>query len=381
MIDNATLLIAIAFSSAALMGALLIGWMNSRAETYLAYGSAGIGLVVIAMVLLGFRNGEVGLFHLLAPYTLILSGFGLIYGASRLFRDTANSVRPAVVVWAISLILLAVPLFAGLSGIGVFNLNLMGGIIMLLCAVEYWRGRHESPAALVSNAVLYTLCAISFFACSVMIALDGHLVLQAIPDNWAERFNSIMSLVGLTGIGAITLTLHHSRAARKHRHEANTDSLTGLLNRRALFDRFENLDLPAGTAVLMFDIDHFKQINDRFGHAGGDSVIRHFGAILHNNMRSDDAVARIGGEEFCAILEPMLVEQAKQIAERIRADFEQTPTRRAMESIPATVSVGVAVSGEGENFSSVLNRADDALYRAKGSGRNQVTTATLRLIA
>nr|WP_314258300.1 GGDEF domain-containing protein [uncultured Devosia sp.] len=381
MIDNATLLIAIAFSSAALMGALLIGWVNAKAETYLAYGSAGIGFVVIAMVLLGIRNGQVDLFHLLAPYTLILTGFGLIYAASRLFRDPQASVRPAFITWAISMVLLVVPLVAGLSGVGVFMLNLTGGAIMLLCAVEYWRGRIESPAALVTNAVLYTLSGVSFFCCCVMIALDGQLVLTAMPDNWAERFNSIMSLVGLTGIGAITLTLHHSRAARKHRHEANTDSLTGLLNRRALFDQFEKQDLPAGTAVLMFDIDHFKQINDRHGHAGGDSVIRHFGTILHDNMRSDDAVARIGGEEFCAILKPMAVEQAKQIAERIRADFEHRPTRHVIEPISATVSVGVATTGVGESFSAVLNRADDALYRAKHGGRNQVTSATLRLIA
>lgn len=381
MIDNATLLIAIAFSSAALMGALLIGWVNAKAETYLAYGSAGIGFVVIAMVLLGIRNGQVDLFHLLAPYSLLITGFGLIYAASRLFRDTTASVGPALVTWIISMALLVVPLMAGLTGVGVFMLNFTGGMIMLLCAFEYWRGRAESPAALISNAVLYSLSGISFFCCAVLIGLDGHLVLHDLPDNWAERFNSIMSLVGLTGIGAITLTLHHSRAARKHRHEANTDSLTGLLNRRALFDQFERQSLSAGTAVLMFDIDHFKQINDRHGHAGGDAVIRHFGVILHDNMRSDDAVARIGGEEFCAILKPMPVEQAKLIAERIRADFENRPTIFLAQAIAATVSVGVATSGSGESFSSALNRADDALYRAKDSGRNQVTTATLRLIA
>ena len=381
MIDNATLLIAIAFSSAALMGALLIGWINARTETYLAYGSAGIGFVVIAMVGLGIRNGAFGLLYLLIPYVLILTGFGLIYAASRLFRDPANSVTPAWIAWAVSIVLLVVPLLMGLSGVGVFSLNVTGGMFMLLCAREYWLGRAESPAALISNAVLYTLSGISFFACAVMIALDGQLVLTALPDNWAEWFNSIMSLVGLTGIGAITLTLHHSRAARRHRHEANTDALTGLVNRRALFERFDNEDLPSGTAVLMFDLDHFKQINDRHGHAGGDSVISHFGSMLRQNTRQDDTIARLGGEEFCAILQPMPIENAHAIAERIRADFEARPALRGMEEITATVSVGVTISGEAENFSAVLNRADDALYRAKHSGRNRVTAAPPRLIA
>jgi diguanylate cyclase (GGDEF)-like protein len=157
--------------------------------------------------------------------------------------------------------------------------------------------------------------------------------------------------------------------------------IPGLLNRRALFERFERLDLPVGTAVLMFDIDHFKQINDRHGHAGGDEVIRHFGTILRDNMGSDDVVARIGGEEFCAILQSMAIDEAKTIAERICNDFEVSPARLVFETIPATVSVGVATSGAGESFSSVLHRADDALYRAKDSGRNQVTVAVLRLIA
>ena len=381
MIDNATLLIAIAFSSAALMVALLIGWLNARGETYLAFGSAGIGFVVIAMSLLGLRVGYLDFFLLFVPYALILTGFGLIYAASRLFRDAASSVRPAVIAWSVSLFLLVVPFFAGLSGLGALSLNATSAVLMMLCAQQYWMGRAESPAALITNTILYALCAASFAACAVVIGLDGHMVLQAVPDNWAELFNSIMSLVGLTGIGAITLTLHHSRAALRHQHEANTDSLTGLLNRRALFERFERLDLPVGTAVLMFDIDHFKQINDRHGHAGGDEVIRHFGTILRDNMGSDDVVARIGGEEFCAILQSMAIDEAKTIAERICNDFEVSPARLVFETIPATVSVGVATSGAGESFSSVLHRADDALYRAKDSGRNQVTVAVLRLIA
>ncbi|SEQ04910.1 diguanylate cyclase (GGDEF) domain-containing protein [Devosia sp. YR412] len=381
MIDNATLLIAIAFSSAALMVALLIGWLNARRETYLAYGSSGIGFVVIAMTVLGLRNGSLDFWLLFTPYALLLTGFGLIYAASRLFRDRSNTVWPAAVVWALAMLALTLPLAFGLTGVGVFNLNAVSAIFMLLCAWEYWLGRRESPVALIANAVLYVLSAASFVACCVMIAIDGQLVLTAMPNNWAERFNSIMSLVGLTGIGAITLTLHHSRAARMHRLEANTDSMTGLLNRRALFDRFERRELPLGTAVLMFDIDHFKQINDRHGHAIGDAVISHLGAVLRSNMRDQDAVARIGGEEFCAVLQPMSVDQAKIIAERIRGDFELSPARLVSGTFPATVSVGVATSGTGESFSSVLNRADNALYRAKDDGRNRVTTATLRLIA
>jgi diguanylate cyclase (GGDEF)-like protein len=131
----------------------------------------------------------------------------------------------------------------------------------------------------------------------------------------------------------------------------------------------------------MFDIDHFKLINDRQGHAAGDAVIRHLAAILRDNLRDDDCVARIGGEEFCAVLLPMPVDHAKAVAERIRADFEAAAVRVIAEAVSATVSVGVATSGIDESFSSVLNRADTALYKAKDNGRNRVTSASIRLIA
>jgi diguanylate cyclase (GGDEF)-like protein len=138
----------------------------------------------------------------------------------------------------------------------------------------------------------------------------------------------------------------------------------------------------SGIAVLMFDIDHFKQINDKRGHAAGDAVIRHFAEMLRLHLRDSDAAARLGGEEFAAILPPLPLEQARIVAERVRLAFELSPTRFVSETIPATVSVGLAICGPEEPFSSVLNRADDALYKAKNNGRNRVTTApAVRLIA
>ncbi|KQX40124.1 hypothetical protein ASD04_05650 [Devosia sp. Root436] len=381
MIDNATLMIAIAFSSGALMLTLVLSWLNARRDGYLISWAIGLAFVVFALAALGLRNGRYDLWVQLGPFVALISGMALIHVGTCQFRTGSVSRLTAALLWVATMLATSLPFLFGLSGIGTIALNLSCATYMILAGYQYWAGRAEAPLPLVSGAFLFVLTGVSFLACAALLAVEGRLVLTTPPNNWAEQFNSIMAIVGLTGIGALSLTLNQSRATRRHRLEAQTDSLTGLLNRRALFDRFGKAELPVGTAVLMFDIDHFKQINDRQGHAAGDAVIQHFAHILRQNLRDDDCMARIGGEEFCAVLQPMAVDRAKAIAERIRADFEQATIRLVSESVRATVSVGVATGGVDESFSSVLNRADAALYRAKDSGRNRVTAAPLRLIA
>jgi diguanylate cyclase (GGDEF)-like protein len=381
MLDNASLLIGIAFSSASLMVALLIGWMNARQQSYLVHGAAGIGLVVLALLIMGLRDGRYDLLVQLIPFSALLAGFSLIYAGSRLFRDPHASLRPALLVGFAAIILTAIPLIAGYSGIGTIALNLGGAVIMFLCGTEYWRGRRDMKVPMVANATLYTLVSLSFLACSAVLVWEQSWVLTGPPSNWAEDTNSILSLVGLTGIGAITLTLHHARAARRHRDEANTDSLTGVLNRRALFSIFGENDYVTGLAVLMFDLDHFKQINDRLGHAQGDLVLQQFAGVLRAQTRDNDIIARVGGEEFCVILPGLDGDSARLSAERIRLAFAELEIAIGDNSEIATVSAGLAIGGVEETFSSVLRHADDALYKAKSAGRNQVHLAALRLVA
>lgn len=381
MIDNATLMIAIAFSSGALMLTLLLGWLNSRRESYLISWAAGMGLVVAALSMLGLRGDSYGASVILVPFAALLSGLALIHVGTRQFRLGVAHPLSSALLWIATISATTLPLMFGLTGLSTIMLNIGCALYMVLSGYQYWAGRNEARLPLVSGAVLFVLTGLSFLACAIQLLIDGRMVLTAPPSNWAEELNSIMAIVGLTGIGALSLTLNQSRAARRHRLDAQTDALSGLMNRRALFGRFETSELRPGTAVLMFDIDHFKQINDRQGHAAGDAVIQHFADVLRRNMRPGDVVARIGGEEFCAILDPMSADSAKSVAERIRTDFESSPARLLAEVIPATVSVGVAIGGADEAFSSILSRADAALYKAKDSGRNRVTSASFRLIA
>ena len=160
------------------------------------------------------------------------------------------------------------------------------------------------------------------------------------------------------------------------------DSLTGLYNRWYVMEKIEsemNRSLRHGSpvALLMLDIDHFKRINDSFGHAAGDSVLRSFGQVLRENCRVYDVPGRYGGEEFCIVLPETRVGNTKQVAERIRSRLASTELPVGDKSIIVTASIGVAgvdsVAEEGVvSAAALLDRADRALYAAKNHGRNRV---------
>lgn len=157
--------------------------------------------------------------------------------------------------------------------------------------------------------------------------------------------------------------------------EARTDALTGLLNRRAL-EEFAQLELKRGDrfatplSAILCDIDHFKAINDRDGHAAGDRVIRAVGERLRAELRETDAFGRWGGEEFIAILPDTPAAAAQVLAERMRAAIEAGPVGDGGPRV--TMSLGVAQRAPGGEWDLLVKAADEALYRAKAQGRNRV---------
>jgi diguanylate cyclase (GGDEF)-like protein len=159
---------------------------------------------------------------------------------------------------------------------------------------------------------------------------------------------------------------------------ATTDGLTGALNRSAFLaagqDVLNQSNGPGpNCTVLMLDVDHFKSINDRFGHAGGDLALRHLVASLRSGVRPVDLIGRLGGEEFCILLRSVRPELAVQIAERLLVAVAESTLRHGDRLIAYTVSIGLASPrGTRETFEEVIARADGALYQAKAGGRNQV---------
>jgi len=168
--------------------------------------------------------------------------------------------------------------------------------------------------------------------------------------------------------------------ANQHSSEAAlTDVLTGLHNRRYAMERLtqewaktERSQRPV--SLLMLDIDHFKQVNDNFGHAVGDAILRQFADVLRSFARTEDVPCRFGGEEFLLIAPDTNLKGAQQLAERIRSAIENKPFVIARGVLPVTVSIGVAEkTAHQNNLETWIKAADDALYSAKKSGRNRVS--------
>jgi diguanylate cyclase (GGDEF)-like protein len=157
-----------------------------------------------------------------------------------------------------------------------------------------------------------------------------------------------------------------------------SDHLTGVANRRAFFEAAElelnrNRRAPRPTALILVDADHFKRINDRHGHPGGDAVLRHLGQLLAATFRQVDVVARVGGEEFAVLLPSSSLDGAAAVAERLRQLVADDPVVFDGAQIACTISAGVAVcDGEKTGLDTLMKRADRALYAAKAAGRNRV---------
>lgn len=182
--------------------------------------------------------------------------------------------------------------------------------------------------------------------------------------------------------GFITDVTERKRIEIELKEFATIDFLTQLPNRRYFMARMEEelarIQNVAGThtAVLMCDLDHFKLINDSYGHAIGDLVLKHFATMLRDELRNNDMVGRVGGEEFAVVLSGVGVTEANIFAKRVQKQIAETPLVAGDATISVTVSIGIAVmSVTDASADAALSRSDMALYRAKESGRNRIEIA------
>jgi diguanylate cyclase (GGDEF)-like protein len=381
-VDQTSLLLALGVASFALSCTLLVTWHFTRTDPFILTWAVGTFVLVFAFASFSLYAVNFNTLFGLASNSLLITGFVILYSAACLFTEQRLPIRRLAIIETICLLLLGLPIAFGFTALTALIGNLLNAGILLLTARKFWLGRHETPVWIAGIAIFYTLAALSFLPCAVMIYLKGPLVLTAPPSGWAEDLNSIVGLIAITGVGALSLALNQARNARRHREEARTDSLTGLLNRRALFDLCGVAPLEKNTAVLVFDLDHFKSINDMHGHSMGDEVLRRFARAMQTSLRAHDVAARLGGEEFALILPSSTPDIIMRVAERIRIGFAAETFQTPSGPLRCTVSAGIAfVAKEGEHFDVVLARADKALYLAKDNGRNHVMAPDLKLVA
>jgi diguanylate cyclase (GGDEF)-like protein len=190
----------------------------------------------------------------------------------------------------------------------------------------------------------------------------------------------VLSAVIMVVLGV--LVGRHVANARRLRTMAMTDELTKLPNRRHLFAVADARLGDAGrknepVSILALDVDHFKRINDTFGHDVGDTVLRRVAQACRGALRHDDSIGRTGGEEFVVVLPHADAARALEVAERLRSAVESLDWSDVDPALRVTVSIGVAQRAAADDFAALAKRADDSLYRAKHAGRNRVELATV----
>src|SRR5262245_35577487 len=321
LLDYNSLLASIGFGGACLSVTMFGTWLSARTESFMLTWSIGAAMIVASVFV--YSVYVVTLIPVLAvlDLALLMGGFAGLLGAAHQFRTGSMPTRSMVGAASAVVLAFASTVLYGYDGIGFVIYNIAAMAFLFEIARQYWLGRAEAPAPIPALAGLYAAIGVSFALCAFELIVEGRLVLGRAPANWAENLNLLVSIAGMTGIGALSLALNQSRLARSHRRDAMTDSLTGLLNRRALFDQFGSGPMDRFTGVLVFDLDQFKGINDRYGHTVGDDVLRRFSTIISACLRASDIAARLGGEEFAAILPRSTDDRARQVAEQVRKEL------------------------------------------------------------
>ncbi|TIO75683.1 MAG: GGDEF domain-containing protein [Mesorhizobium sp.] len=372
MLDFSSLLLAAALSGTCLSITMFVIWFTTPRGRFILTVACGM-LVLVAHVVLFWRYTKDASPWLCQIVLALLSLGFLVICLSAMQYLGFHHYRRAIVPTLAAMAACAAFTYLGFDGIGF--LITYSAVTALLAAIGtmFWmKGDHDRRILLVVS-FLSGACGVSFALCGLVLLVQGQWVLGAAPDNWAERLNSVVAVACMTGLGALTLSLHHLQAQIELKAETMTDPLTGLMNRRALNELYGDRSFGPFMAVAMFDLDHFKMTNDVFGHPVGDQVLCRFAAVVKKYGRTGVDAFRLGGEEFALVISRMTPEKAHDMASRICVAFgtEIVPTHRG--PLRSSVSGGMGFGGaDGRTLDEVLAEADAALYAAKRGGRNRV---------
>jgi diguanylate cyclase (GGDEF)-like protein len=372
MLDFSSLLLAAALSGTCLSITMFAIWFTAPRAGFVLTVACGI-LVLVAHVVLFWRYTKDPSPWLCQSLLALLSlGFLILCRSAMQYlgvRDYRRAILPTLVAMAVC----AAVTYLGLDGVGFIVTYTTVTALLAAIGVMFWiKGGHDRRILLVVS-FLSGICALSFGLCGVVLLAKGQWVLGVAPDNWAEGLNSVVAVACMTGLGALTLSLHHLQAQIELKAETMTDPLTGLMNRRALTAFYGERAFGPFMSVAMFDLDHFKMTNDVFGHPVGDQVLCRFAAVIKKYGRTGVDAFRLGGEEFALVMSRMTEEKAYDLASKICVAFGTEVVATQRGPLRSTVSGGIGFGEAGGiSLDVALTEADAALYAAKRAGRNRV---------
>lgn len=382
-LDLPTLLVADSFVTAMAGGLLLVaGWQNRAGRMALWWGCACL-LVATSTGILAARQGLPDLVTRASVGTLINGASALYWAAAR--RTHKASVPPAGLFAGATLwiALLALPGYRNSAQTQMSLLWAIGAAYSYAAAIEMWRGRAE---VLKARWPLFGLLLLDGSVCTagVVYGFFGEISADTLPP-LTNGFGLIYFEAFLLAVGGafFIVALARDRVELTLTAVAHVDSLTGLSSRATFLENAER-SLAACErngmpwSLVAFDLDHFKAVNDTYGHAVGDLVLRRFGEIARTILRGRDQVGRIGGEEFAAAFPDSSAAVAHVIADRVRVAFSEACRVVDGRDVNATISGGVAEAMPGDAVAVVMKAADVELYRAKARGRNRIERSERR---
>jgi diguanylate cyclase (GGDEF)-like protein len=385
-LDVNTLFVVTIYVEAILGLLLLFAWVQNTAITAVAWWGFAHLLRAASVVLFGMYGTVPDLVSIDLANALLFTAFAVTWTGARVFDG-----RPAEPVYLVTgavlwLLICRLPVLNDAINARVL---IASGIITTytwLTAYEFWRGRDEQ---LVSRwpaiFMLFAHGALFLLRTPLVAVLPWTITNHVYGSVWLTVL-SFEALLFTISIAFILLAMAKERTELRHRTAAMVDPLTGIANRRSFLHEADLIakrhnTSPRPTAVLLIDLDHFKSINDRFGHALGDRVLEIFTSTARQSIRGSDLIGRLGGEEFAAILCDTSLEKAVAAAERMRESFAIAAKEVDSRPVCATVSIGVVHCQEPTlDVHELLVQADHALYAAKENGRNRVEVASLELV-
>ena len=386
-LDVNTLFLVTIYVEAILGLLLLFAWVQNTSIHAVAWWGFADLLRAASVALFGTYGTLPDLISIDLANAMLFTAFALTWTGARVFDHR----RPLpILLFAGAAFWLVVCRLPSVASSWDIRALLSSGIVTAYtwaAAYEFWRGRSEPlvsrwPAIfmLFAHGALYLLR--TPFGALLSESPSGNSVFESV---WLTVL-SFEALLFTIAIAFILLAMAKERTEFRHKTAALIDPLTGIPNRRAfLADSEDQLNRqtadPRPIAVMLLDLDNFKSINDRFGHAVGDRVLQTFAEVAGNCMRRSDLFGRLGGEEFAALLIDAPRDRALAVANDIRRGFAEATREIDGRPVVGTVSIGVVITHDAVlDVSALLAQADHALYRAKDNGRNRVEFASIELI-